>query len=85
METLNENADMEPLNIRLSKEWEYVNELYKIEQIIGHGASGIVVRAKNRMNHNLVAIKHFKDSFKEDDHYAFKKVLREIQILRHLS
>lgn len=33
----------------------------------------------------MVAIKHVQASFKEEEHYVLKKVLREIQILRHLT
>ena len=45
----------------------------------------MVVRAKHRTTKNLVAIKYVKTSFEEGENYIFKKVLREIQILRHLT
>lgn len=56
-----------------------------MEKIIGSGACGVVVRAKHRTSKNLVAIKHIRASIEDGDHYVLKKVLREIQILRHLT
>ena len=72
-------------NLRLTKEWDLVKDSYKIEKIIGSGACGVVVRAKHRTSKNLVAIKHIRASIEDGDHYVLKKVLREIQILRHLT
>ena len=55
-------------NLRLSKEWDLVKDRFKIDKIIGSGACGVVVRAKDRANHRqLVAIKHVRASFKEGE------------------
>lgn len=52
-------------NLSLSKEWELLKDRYKIEKIIGSGASGLVVRAKDRANNKTVAIKYVRASFKD--------------------
>ena len=57
-------------HLRLTKEWDLVQDTYKIEKIIGSGACGIVVRAKHREQRNKVAIKHVKTCFKEDHQYV---------------
>ena len=55
-------------HLRLSKEWDLLKDRFKLEKIIGSGACGVVVRAKDRANHRqLVAIKHVKASFKEGE------------------
>ena len=43
--------------LKLSKEWELICDKYKPNKIIGKGATGIVVRAKDS-NENTVAIKY---------------------------
>ena len=48
--------------LSLSKEWELILDRYKPNKIIGQGASGIVVGAKD-CNKNYVAIKHIKSGF----------------------
>ena len=72
-------------SLGLGQEWDLVTDLYKIEKVIGCGSSGIVVRAKDRLRQHFVAIKHVKGSFREDNHHEIKKVIREVQILRHLT
>ena len=61
----------------MTKEWELVLPKYKPNKIIGQGASGIVVRAKDN-NSNTVAIKYIKCGIELRQHYYIKKVLREI-------
>ena len=72
-------------NLRLTKEWDLIKDRYKIDKIIGSGACGVVVRAKHRIQKHVVAIKFIRTSFKDGEDYVLKKVLREIQILRHLT
>ena len=72
-------------SLGFGEEWDLVTDLYKIEKVIGCGSSGTVVRAKDRLRQHSVAIKHIKDSFREDNHHEMKKVIREVQILRHLT
>ena len=63
--------------------WTIVRDRYKLSVIIGRGASGHVVKAIDRFTRQRVAIKHIQ--LDGESHYAYKKVIREIQILRHLS
>ena len=52
-------------------------------QILGKGTFGTVVKAVNRKNGQLVAIKLIDDL--SSSSYAARKVLREVKILRKLS
>ncbi|OMJ72736.1 hypothetical protein SteCoe_28742 [Stentor coeruleus] len=56
---------------------------YEILSLIGEGAYGIVMKAKNRESGEIVAIKKFKES--EDDESARKTILREVKILKMLK
>lgn len=63
--------------------WDLVRERYKIQAIIGRGATGYVTKAKDRVTNERVAIKHIKVDGKSQ--YTYKKILREIKIMRHLT
>lgn len=57
-------------------------ERYEVDKLLGSGAYGQVVRAKDKKNQNqYVAIKKLH---KIEDVIDAKRVLREIRILRHL-
>ena len=56
---------------------------YEIQGIVGEGAYGIVYKAKNKENGEIVAIKKFKES--EDDEIVKKTTLREVKMLRTLK
>ena len=73
-------------DFKLSKSWAIVKERYKLDSIIGRGGQGYVAKAKDKISKRKVAIKRVKADFdNECHHYRSKKILREIQILRHLS
>ena len=67
----------------MSKEWNLLKERYKISGKIGQGASGEVLKAKHRLSGTQVAIKYVKNDWTSD--YTSKKIVREVQILRHLT
>ena len=56
---------------------------YEILGIVGEGAYGIVYKAKNKDNGDIVAIKKFKES--EEDEVVKKTTLREVKMLRTLK
>ena len=56
---------------------------YKVLNLAGQGAYGVVLKAMCRETKKTVAIKHISEAYV--DPYTFKKVLREIQILTQLS
>jgi cyclin-dependent kinase-like len=55
---------------------------YEIIGVVGEGAYGIVLKAKNRDTDSFVAIKKFKES--EDDASVRKTTVREVKLLRLL-
>ena len=63
--------------------WDLIRGRYKIQAIIGRGATGYVTKAKDRVTNERVAIKHIKVDGKSQ--YTYKKILREIKIMRHLT
>lgn len=65
------------------KEWKIVCESYKLRGVIGKGAGGTVIKAVHKLSGKKYAIKCIKNSF--ETFYVAKRVLREIQILRHLT
>ena len=60
-----------------------VNQKYKIVKFIGQGTFGTVMKAQNRDTGDVVAIKHITNVFSHS--YGFKKIMREIQILREIT
>ena len=66
-----------------NSKWDIIRQDYKILEQIGEGTFGQVVKAKNRLNNEVVAIKCINDNFEQP--YACRKLLREIKIMRKLS
>jgi len=62
--------------------WAEVTSRYSIEELIGMGSHGHVVRAVNRETGRQVAIKYIWNVF--SGNYPAKKAIREIAILRHM-
>lgn len=63
--------------------WRPVQHKYKILQLLGHGSFGMVMLAKCLSTKQKVAIKLITDAYKST--YNFKKVMREIQIMKQLT
>ncbi len=55
---------------------------YEVLGVVGEGAYGIVMKCRNKVTEEIVAIKKFKDS--EEDENVKKTTLREVKILRML-
>ena len=72
-----------PKKIALRPCWETVAKDYELLKLVGTGSYGEVVRARHRASGRLVAIKLLSGIYKS--FYECKKVLREIQILRHFT
>lgn len=60
-----------------------VNDKYELIKPIGHGAYGVVVAARNTVNHTKVAIKKVPGAF--EDLLDAKRILREIRLLQHFQ
>jgi serine/threonine protein kinase len=63
-----------------------VRERYVLHEVVGQGAQGIICAAEDRFGPagaNTVAIKKVMSVF--DDALASKRLLREVQLLRHFS
>ena len=69
--------------INLSPVWKHAQKDYIFIQLIGVGAYGEVVQAKHKHTNQIVAIKLLRQLF--ENIYDSKKVIREIQIMRHLT
>ena len=76
-------AEQSPKKIALRPCWQNVAQDYELLKLVGTGSYGEVVRARHRASGRLVAIKLLSGIYKS--FYECKKVLREIQILRHLT
>lgn len=63
--------------------WQPVLLKYKVIKFLGKGSFGHVVKAKCRTTKQSVAIKHISDAYSHP--YCFKKVMREIQIMKQLT
>lgn len=70
-------------NHDLCVEWKVVQKTYKISKFLGQGTFGTVMKCKHRVTKEVVAIKHITNLF--DNYYTFKKVMREIQIMKEIS
>ena len=53
---------------------------YKLTEVVGEGANGMIVKARHRQTKKYVAIKKIDCSFKDLIH--MKYILRELTILR---
>jgi serine/threonine protein kinase len=69
--------------VTLSPIWKAATADYQFLKLIGVGSYGEVVHAKHRLTGKTVAIKLIKDILKKE--YDLKKIVREVQILRHFS
>jgi len=68
---------------QLDSDWKHIVQKYKLKEILGEGAFGKVILAKERTTKKLVAIKYIKDKF--DDLISARNALREISILTQFS
>jgi cyclin-dependent kinase-like len=55
---------------------------YEVVGVVGEGAYGIVLKCRNKVSRDIVAIKKFKDS--EEDEIVRKTTIREVKLLRLL-
>ena len=69
--------------IKLDNKWKTVSKDYKIVDVLGQGAGGVVVQGIHRASKKIVAIKRIDFDVERLD--QFKYILREITIMRQLS
>ena len=67
----------------LGSTWEIVNKKYSITKFLGSGAYGQVMKCICRTTHQVVAIKMISNFIEPS--YEFKKVMREIQIMKNFK
>ena len=67
----------------LDPDWVQISTKYTIDQFLGQGSYGDVVGGICKKTNQPVAIKYVKNIYENE--YSITKVLREIQILKHLS
>jgi serine/threonine protein kinase len=65
---------------KLNSSWKSLQKDYKLLEVVGEGANGMIVKARHRATKKYVAIKKIDCSFKDLVH--MKYVLRELTILR---
>lgn len=70
-------------NVQISHMWQQLPDDYIMEDLIGEGSFGQVIRAKHVKSSKKVAIKLVQNIYEDD--YNARKILREVQILRNLS
>ena len=68
---------------KLAKDWLMLKDDYKLKEIIGKGAFGVVLLAKDRKTKQQVAIKFIETQF--DYLITCRNVIREISLLRQLK
>jgi cyclin-dependent kinase-like len=68
--------------INLSNQYYFKMNKYEVLGVVGEGAYGIVMKCRNKVTEEIVAVKKFKDS--EEDENVKKTTLREVKILRML-
>ena len=68
--------------MKLSDHWLTVARDYDIQEVVGSGSFGQVVKAQCRSLGVTVAIKHLTDFIQYD--YDCLKILREIQLLKQI-
>lgn len=78
-----ESSRQKKSNFVLTAEWNFVTCDYKLMKYLGEGSFGQVIKAQNLHTGKIVAIKFINNIFR--DVYHAKKVVREIEILRHMS
>lgn len=69
--------------MELDNVWIYVDANYEIIEKVGQGSFGLVVKAKDRRNGKMCAIKLIKEVFYNVNHA--RSVCRELQLMRYLS
>ena len=70
-------------DLKIGSHWKVPMLKYKLLEIIGQGSFGQVMRARNRVTNEIVAIKYIKTSF--NHLIECRNVLRELSLLRQLS
>lgn len=79
---VNKNENLKKTEVQKGLEFE-IDEKYKILEIVGRGAYGVVVAAQIKGTDKMVAIKKISKAF---EHKIFaKRTLRELKILRNLN
>ena len=76
-------SSLKKSEINLEKEFSEISQKYKIQNLIGEGSYGIVVKAINKKTNKICAIKKLKNII--SDSINSKRLLREINIFRQLS
>jgi len=56
---------------------------YEVLGVVGEGAYGVVLKCRNKLTGETVAVKKFKES--DDDANVRKTTLREVKVLRALK
>jgi serine/threonine protein kinase len=74
---------METTKTRLDNEWKTVDKKYIITKTLGQSEFGQVMKGHNRLTGDKVAIKHVVGFM--NDSAKYKKVIREIEIMKQLS
>ena len=69
--------------MELNPHWKGITDDFKICKIIGQGAFGQVVKAKNRVSGEYVAIKLVTNCFYNSA--STRQILREILLMRRLQ
>ncbi len=76
-------SSLKDSEINLEIEFSEISQNYKIQNLIGEGSYGIVVKAINKKTNKTCAIKKLKNII--SDSINSKRLLREINIFRQLS
>jgi len=63
-------------DFQIGKHWKLASEKYKLLEVLGQGSFGQVVRARNRVTKEEVAIKYIKTKF--TNLIECRNVLREL-------
>lgn len=78
----NKNENIKKVEIQKGQEFE-LDDKYKVLEVVGRGAYGVVVAAQIKGTDKMVAIKKISKAF---EHKIFaKRTLRELKILRNLN
>lgn len=71
-----------PFISNTSFEYFYLMQQYEVVDLIGEGAYGVVLKAKQKEDGSTVAIKKFKET--DDDELIKKTTVRELKVLKSL-
>ena len=75
--------DKKGQKLDLSSAWDIASAYYNLEEIVGEGSYGQVIKGKCKKTSREVAIKFIQNVCESD--YDCVKVIREIQLLRKLT